>query len=147
MELDALAAAFQEMMARQRDATEEQLAALRSMLEGCILGRGMLAGSGTFLTGLDTYLMKLGPDNLGSYAADLDRQIARALGPVSMRMRLQNVTAFMAEARGPGVRRAGTEGADGAGRKAPRAGRHLHARAVRLAADGHACARTLVTGP
>ena len=54
-ELEALAAAFQEMMARQRDATEEQLAAMRSMLEGSILGRGMLAGSGTFLTGLDTY--------------------------------------------------------------------------------------------
>jgi len=102
-ELDALAAAFQEMMARQRDATEEQLAALRSMLEGSILGRGMLAGSGTFLTGLDTYLMKLGPDNLGAYASDLDRQIARALGPVSMRMRLQNVTAFMAEALGPAL--------------------------------------------
>src|SRR6476660_3607570 len=100
-ELEALAAAFQEMMARQRDATEEQLAALRSMLEGSILGRGMLAGSGTFLTGLDTYLMKLGPDNLGAYAAELDRQIARALGPV--RMRLQNVTAFMAEALGPAL--------------------------------------------
>ena len=34
---------------------------------------------------------------------DLDRQIARALGPVSMRMRLQNVTAFMAEALGPAL--------------------------------------------
>ena len=47
--------------------------------------------------------MKLGPDNLGAYAADLDRQIARALGPVSMRMRLQNVTAFIAEALGPAL--------------------------------------------
>src|SRR4029078_5280134 len=88
-ELDALAAAFQDMMARSRDAPEEQREAMRTALDGAILGRGMLAGTGTFLTGLNTYLMKLGPDNLGAYASDLDRQIARALGPVSMRMRPQ----------------------------------------------------------
>jgi hypothetical protein len=105
-ELDALAAALEDMMARSRDATEEQREAMRAVLAGSILGRGMLAGTGTFLTGLNTYLMKLGPDNLGSYAVDLDRQIARALGPVSMRMRLQNITAFIAEALAPALRSA-----------------------------------------
>jgi len=102
-ELDALTAAFHEMMARSRNATEEQQAAMRSALAGSILGRGMLAGTGTFLSGVNTYLMKIGPDNLGSYAIELDRQIARAIGPVSMRMRLQDVAGFIADGLGPAL--------------------------------------------
>lgn len=100
-EIDALAAQLREMMARQQEATEEQRAAMRAYLGTSIIGRGMLAGTGTFLSGLSTYLMKIGPDNLGAYAIELDRNIARALGPTSMRMRLQNVVAFMAEALAP----------------------------------------------
>src|SRR4029079_11374470 len=102
-ERDALPAAFHEMMARSRNATEEQQAAMRSALAGSILGRGMLAGTGTFLSGVNTYLMKIGPDNLGSYAIELDRQIARAIGPVSMRMRLQDVAGFIADGLGPAL--------------------------------------------
>lgn len=102
-ELEALEAQLREMMARQRDATEEQRAAMRAFLETSTIGRGMLAGTGTFLSGLSTYLMKIGPDNLGAWAIDLDRNIARALGPTSMRMRLQNVVAFMTEALAPAL--------------------------------------------
>jgi hypothetical protein len=97
-EIEALTAQFHEMMARQQNATEDQRAAMRSILAGSIIGRGMLAGTGTFLAGLTTYLMKIGPDNLGPWAIEVDRQIARALGPTSMRMRLQNVAGFIAEA-------------------------------------------------
>jgi hypothetical protein len=102
-EIEALAAQLREMMDRQRDATEEQRAAMRAFLGTSIIGRGMLAGTGTFLSGLSTYLMKIGPDNLGAYAIELDRNIARALGPTSMRMRLQNVVGFLAEALAPAL--------------------------------------------
>jgi hypothetical protein len=102
-ELEALTAALYEMMERQRSLNGEQQAALRSVLEGSILGRGLMAGVGTFLTGLNTYLLKLGADNLGSYAVDLDRRIAGGIGPVSMRMRLQNVAGFMADALAPAL--------------------------------------------
>jgi hypothetical protein len=100
-ELDVLAAQLREMMDRSRDATDAQREAMRSYLATSIIGRGMIAGTGTFLSGLNTYLMKIGPDNLGAYAIDLDRNIARALGPTSMRMRLQNVVGFMTDALAP----------------------------------------------
>jgi hypothetical protein len=102
-EIEALTAALNEMIERQRSLTEEQQAAMRSVLEGSILGRGLMAAIGTFLTGLNTYLLKLGADNLGSYAIDVDRRIASAIGAVSMRMRLQNVAGFMADALAPAL--------------------------------------------
>ncbi|HEX2995887.1 MAG TPA: hypothetical protein VHP14_13765, partial [Anaerolineales bacterium] len=54
--------------------------------------------AGTFMSGLNTYLLKLGPDNLGdSYASDIDRRIAASLPALSARLRLQDIARFLAE--------------------------------------------------
>jgi hypothetical protein len=101
-DLEALTAAFLGMVERMRAMTSEaEKEAGRKMMAASIIGRGLLAGSGTFLTGINTYLMKLGPDNLGAYAVPLDRQIAAALPLVSLRMRVQDVARMEAEALAP----------------------------------------------
>jgi hypothetical protein len=100
-ELAALTDAFLEMIERQRAMPPDAQQAMRQLMETSIIGRGLLAGAGTFLTGVTTYLMKLGPENLGAYAVELDRQIAAALPFLSLRMRLQDVVRLQAEALAP----------------------------------------------
>ena len=48
---------------------------VRAALAQSRLGRGLMAARGTFLTGLTTYLLKLGPENLPEH-----RFMARASG-------------------------------------------------------------------
>jgi hypothetical protein len=74
------------------------------VLRGSVLGRGILAADGTFVTGMNTYLMKLGPDNLGAgYAGNIDRRIAAALPPLSVRLRLQDVARLLADGLAPAL--------------------------------------------
>jgi hypothetical protein len=102
-ELAPLTDAFLQMIERQRTMPPESQPAMRQLMESSVIGRGLLAGTGTFLTGVNTYLMKLGPDNLGAYAVELDRQIAAAIPLVSLRMRLQDVARLQAEALAPAL--------------------------------------------
>ena len=103
-ELAALTDAFLGMVERTRAMTSEaEKEAGRKMMEASVIGRALRAGSGTFLTGVNTYLMKLGPDNLGAYAAPLDRQIAAMLPLVALRMRVQDVARMEAEALAPAL--------------------------------------------
>ncbi len=61
-------------------------------------------GKSSYLSGMTTYLQKLGPDNLGTgYANDLDRKVAGSIGPVSERMRLQEISGLLAEALAPAL--------------------------------------------
>lgn len=77
----------------------------RLVLGRSVLGRGILAARGTFVTGLNTYLMKLGPDNLGDgYARPMDRRIAAALPPMSVRLRLQDMARLLADGLAPALR-------------------------------------------
>ena len=50
---------------------------------------------------MSTYFLKLGPDNLGSYARDIDRAIAGSLPCLSNRLRLQNMARLMADSLAP----------------------------------------------
>lgn len=103
-ELSALSEAFSQMVERSKLVTsDEQRLAMRQQMDSSILGRGLMAGMGTFLTGMNTYLMKLGPDNLGEYANDLDRQIASSLPMVSMRMRIQDMARLQADSLAPAL--------------------------------------------
>ena len=53
---------------------------LRFFLRGSILARGIRQAQGTFMSGMNTYLLKLGPEMLGgAYAKPIDRRIAAAL--------------------------------------------------------------------
>jgi hypothetical protein len=77
---------------------------LRNALQGFFLRGSMLAdgirhAQGTFLSGMHTHLLKLGPNMLGSaYAKPIDRRIAASLPVLAVRLRLQDVATLMAEA-------------------------------------------------
>lgn len=77
--------------------------ALRVFLRGSTLARGIRgAEDGGFLDGMSTYLLKLGPDNLGSgYTKPIDRRIAAALPSMAVRLRLQDVARLLADALAP----------------------------------------------
>jgi len=74
---------------------------LRILLGRSRMGRSLLDASGGFLGGLDTYRMKLGPDNLGPWATAADRRFVSALPPTAMRLRLQDMARLLADAIGP----------------------------------------------
>ena len=81
---------------------------LRTMLldffmRGSVLWRGLRRAQGTFLSGMQTYLLKLGPDNLGSFATPIDRRIAAALPALSVRLRLQDTAQLLAAAVAPAL--------------------------------------------
>jgi hypothetical protein len=71
---------------------------LRFFLRGSVLADGIHRAQGSFMSGMHTYLMKLGPEMLGRYAKPVDRKIAAALPAVSMRLRLQDIAHLAAEA-------------------------------------------------
>ncbi|HPS00011.1 MAG TPA: hypothetical protein PLA90_00555 [Candidatus Sumerlaeota bacterium] len=67
-------------------------------LRRSVLARGAAEKTETFLTGMNTYLMKLGPQNLGQgYASGVDRKLAEALPAFGIRLRLRNTARLIAE--------------------------------------------------
>jgi hypothetical protein len=70
-----------------------------------ILVRAIHDSGGTYLSGLATYMLKLGPENLGAgYATRLDRVVAGSVPALSTRLRLRNVAHLAAEALAPRLR-------------------------------------------
>lgn len=70
----------------------------RALARKSLLLRGTLEAMGGILSGMSTYMLKIGPENLSSaYAVPLDRKIASALAPVAMRMRLRTTAGALAE--------------------------------------------------
>lgn len=77
---------------------------LRLLLRGSILANGIRRSNGTFLSGMSTYLLKLGPDNLGhSYAKPIDRRIAASLPARAIAWRLNDVARLLADALAPAL--------------------------------------------
>jgi len=68
----------------------------RVVLRSSVLGGAIRGATGTFVSGMNTYLMKLGPDNLGSNASEIDRKIAGSLPALTMRLRLQDIAHLIA---------------------------------------------------
>ncbi len=63
-----------------------------------VLIRDILRLSDGFLPGMSTYILKLGPDNLGrGYAGAIDRRIAASAPALSARIRLHNVARLLVE--------------------------------------------------
>ncbi|HUX22698.1 MAG TPA: hypothetical protein VMW69_15795 [Spirochaetia bacterium] len=72
---------------------------LKFYLRGSVLASHITRSRGGYLDALGTYLLKLGPANLGSgYATKVDRAIASSLPCVSVRMRLRETAGLIAEA-------------------------------------------------
>ncbi len=62
------------------------------------LMRGINAAAGGYMSGMNTYIMKLGPDNLDrSFASGIDRQIAVSFPALTIRLRLQDVAHLLAD--------------------------------------------------
>lgn len=70
---------------------------LRFFLRGSVLAKGIRRSRGTFMSGMDTYLLKLGPEMLASVSGNaIDRRIASALPALGVRLRLQDMAELMA---------------------------------------------------
>jgi len=71
---------------------------LRIFLRRSVLAGGLRRVNGGFLRGLDTYLFKLGRENLGAgWAHPVDLKIAASLPALAMRLRLQDMATFAAD--------------------------------------------------
>lgn len=80
--------------AQARENVPPQLVAA---LQRSVLGRGLMAARGTFLSGMHTYLMKLGPDSLWDGAEEIDRRIAASFPAYTSRLRVQDMARLLAD--------------------------------------------------
>ena len=75
---------------------------MRRMARRSLLARELFVGDNAVLPGLTTYVMKLGAANLvPPFNTPLDRRFAAAPGPISIRIRLQQLAGLMAEGLRP----------------------------------------------
>src|ERR1700690_1640232 len=69
------------------------------MRKRSVLMRGLMGASGTFMSGMNTYMMKLGSDNLNEgYFTSIDHRIAASPAGSYMRLRLQDIAHLLADA-------------------------------------------------
>jgi hypothetical protein len=94
---DAELAAMAEQYILEAGKQQEVPAALREALRNSMLGRGLMAATGTFLDGMSTYLLKLGPENLGVQASPVDQRIAASFPAFTARVRLQDMARLLAD--------------------------------------------------
>jgi hypothetical protein len=79
-------------------------ALLQFLLSNSMLAEGVRKSQKSFMTGMHTYLLKLGPDMLPTvYAKPIDRRIAVSLPAMAVRLRLQDIATLMAEAALPAL--------------------------------------------
>jgi hypothetical protein len=98
-ELEEIVAAALGDLERQSGAPDP---ALGAALRDSVLASGIARSRGGYLSGLATYMLKLGPDNLGEdWAKDIDRKIAGSLPCFSARLRLQATARLLAEDLAP----------------------------------------------
>ncbi len=72
---------------------------LRQIAAQSVLARGWVEAADSFMSGMITYLNRLGPDNLGDgYAGPIDRRMAAGLMATSFRFRLRDVARLIADA-------------------------------------------------
>jgi len=98
-ELSSLAAeAASSLKAQGRMPPFVQAAFARRMARTSILAREMLASYGGFMSGMGSYLCKLGPEALGAgYASALDRRLSGSLPCLNTRLRLRETARLLAE--------------------------------------------------
>ena len=76
----------------------------RFVLQRSILVRPVQGASGSFMSGMSTYLAKLGPNNLGDgYAKPFDRKLASSLPFLSVRLRLHHMARLLADGSAPAL--------------------------------------------
>jgi hypothetical protein len=65
---------------------------------GSKLGAALRGARGKVLGAIETYMLQLGPDQLGPWATPTDRKLAGSLGGISVRLRLQDCAELIAAA-------------------------------------------------
>lgn len=76
---------------------ESVSAEIREALSRSVLGRALAAASGSYLSGMGTYLIKLGPKNLWAGAHEIDRRIVGSFPALTSRIRLQDMAHLLAD--------------------------------------------------
>jgi hypothetical protein len=70
----------------------------RFLARSSVIVRGTMEAEGSVLSGITTYLLKLGPENLGrGYAGSIDRRLARSISPMCIRLRLRGMARLIAD--------------------------------------------------
>jgi hypothetical protein len=89
---------FRDMQRRARMPAILRRLLFRLLLRRSVLWRGLLNASNRFLSGMNTYLLKVGPDNLGAgYIGRGDRQIAGSYPVLAVRLRLLETVRLLAD--------------------------------------------------
>ncbi len=74
------------------------------MVRDSVLVRALRTADGTYLSGLRTYLLKLGPNNLDAITTHpIDRRIAASVPVLSVRLRMQDVANLLSELLAPSL--------------------------------------------
>jgi hypothetical protein len=94
---DAELVALQEQYILESARRQEIPTALQEAVRSSKLGRGLMAASGTFLDGMTTYLLKVGPENLGEGTSPIDQRIAASFPAFAARLRLQDISRLLAD--------------------------------------------------
>lgn len=94
---EAELAAMAEQYIREAGQRREIPEAMREALRNSMLGRGLISATETYLDGMSTYLLKLGPENLGKGATPIDLRIAASFPAFTTRLRLQDMARLLAE--------------------------------------------------
>jgi hypothetical protein len=92
-----LAAMADQYVREAANRTQQVTPQLVDALKQSRLGRGLMAASNGFLGGIETYMMKVGPENLPADVHPLDRAIAASFPALTTRLRLQDTAQFLAE--------------------------------------------------
>jgi hypothetical protein len=82
---------------RESTARQEVTPELRAALANSCLGRAIMGARGTYLAGLSTYIMKLGPENLPEHFQPIDRRIVASFPALMSRLRLQDMATLISE--------------------------------------------------
>jgi hypothetical protein len=97
-------AALGDLRKREASPAWVQRLLLRLLLRGSLLAGAVGGARGGFVTGLGTYLLKLGPGNLGQgYAKPVDSRIASSFPCLSARLRLRDTAQLLARALAPAL--------------------------------------------
>src|SRR5580765_2946233 len=86
-----------EQYIRESEERKEIPPEIREALQKSMLGKVLMAASGTFLDGMSTYVLKLGPENLGPKASPIDRRIAASFPAFTARLRLADMAKLLAD--------------------------------------------------
>ena len=71
--------------------------ALREALAQSRFGRALMDVGGSYLPGMITYLLKVGPENLAVDVSPIDRRIAASFPALATRLRLQDMALLLAD--------------------------------------------------